>query len=184
MFKKIVISLITFAVTLSILLAIFIKPVTKFVFEKADDLISYLIEEQEREWQEAIERGEIIPGRDTMLIWNNQYEMLHGGDGDGFFIHYKDGLIDKIVDKVTEYKKKNEKLFILSEEGYVTVDENDLCKVYVTVPKEEFVSGYSMDDYGNKKYFSRFIEHEKITYLKSFDEFTEEEKKVFNKMEK
>ena len=79
---------------------------------------------------------------------------------------------------------KKDKLYILSDEGYVTVDENNFCKVFITVPKEEFTSGYSVDENGNKTYFYRLVEDGKIVYLPSFEKFTEEEQKVLNKMKK
>ena len=77
-----------------------------------------------------------------------------------------------------------EKLYVLSDEGYAVIDKNNLCRVCVTVPDDEFVNGYTVDDAGNEIPISRYIENENVIYLKSYSEFTGEERKVFEKMEK
>ena len=56
------------------------------------------------------------------------------------------------------------------------------CKLYITVSPDEFISGYSIDDQGVKHEKSRFVNDEHIQYLSEYDDFTDEEKEIFEKM--
>ena len=54
--------------------------------------------------------------------------------------------------------------YILSDDGFAILDENNNCRIYI----------YS--DYDN------FIQNDKLKYLYSFSDFSEEEQKVFYDM--
>ena len=81
-------------------------------------------------------------------------------------------------------KKKKGILYILSDEGYVVIDDNNLCRMHITIPNEEFVSGYYEDESGMRTYISRFIDDANIKYLESFNDFSKDEQKIFEKMKK
>ena len=72
---------------------------------------------------------------------------------------------------VNNYKKKNNKLYVHSDEGYCVVDiKSNTAKVLITVEKQ---------------YFSNLVgENEAVIYLSSYDEFLDEDKKVFEKLAK
>ena len=89
-----------------------------------------------------------------------------------------------LLKNIASYKIVEEKLYVKSKDGYAVIDKNNLCRVCVTVPDDEFVNGYTVDDAGNEIPISRYIENENVIYLKSYSEFTDEERKVFEKMEK
>ena len=78
---------------------------------------------------------------------------------------------DKVFIGVSEYKKKNGKFYVIAEEGYAVIDKNDICRAFVI---EE------CDLYRRDKH----IENERVIYLESKDGFSEEEIKIFDKMEK
>jgi hypothetical protein len=72
---------------------------------------------------------------------------------------------------VNSYKKKNDKLYVYADEAYCVVDiKSNTAKVLITVEKQ---------------YFSNLVgENEAITYLSSYDDFSAEDKKVFEKLKK
>lgn len=147
------------------------------------DLFSYFIFKQlEREDEirrNKIENGEIVAGKDTALIWGNIYEIWNQSGDYRLSIETKN-LTRNILEKIQNYKKIDNCLYIVSEEGFAVIDENNLCRAYVTVPETEFVNGYSIDSEGNKVYYSRFIEDDNIQYLDDYDDFTDDEKNVFD----
>ena len=168
-----------------IIIALFsAKPIFTFSTNIFWNFVAEQFEKEEQERLDAIERGEIIIGKDTMLVWNDKYVLYHQAGNDTLCIHYKDGNEESIIGKVTQYKKKKGALYILSDEGYVVIDDNNLCRVHMTIPKEEFVSGYYEDNDGKRTYISRFINDTNIKYLDSFNAFSEDEQKIFENMKK
>ena len=159
-----------------------VKPIFKFSTDVFWNFIAEQLEKEEQERLAAIERGEIIIGKDTMLVWNDKYVLYHQAGDDTLCIHYEDGNEESIIGKVTQYKKKKGILYILSDEGYVVIDDKNYCRVYITIPKEEFVSGYYEDKDGKRTYISRFIDDANIKYLESFNDYSEDEQKIFKKM--
>ena len=76
---------------------------------------------------------------------------------------------DVLLAFVNSYKKKNDKLYVYADEGYCVVDiKSNTAKVLITVEKQ---------------YFSNLVgENEAVTYLSSYDDFSAEDKKVFEKL--
>ena len=158
------------------------KPILEFSTNAFWNFVAEQLEKEEQERLAAIERGEIIIGKDTMLVWNDKYVLYHQAGDDTLCIHYEDGNSESIIGKVTKYKKKKDVLYILSHEGYVVIDDDNLCRVHITIPKEEFVRGYGEDENGKRTYISQFIDDANIKYLESFNDFSENEQKMFEKM--
>ena len=69
-------------------------------------------------------------------------------------------------------------------EPYVVIDDKNYCTVYITIPKEDFVSCYYEDKDGKRTFISRFIDDANIKYLESFNDYSEDEQKIFKKMKK
>lgn len=174
---------IIFAAALIVGIIFSFKPLMKIASDSFWNFIAEQFEKEEQERRQRIENGEIVAGKDTVLIWENKYEIGHFPDGNHLEIHI-DGLINPVLKNVTAHKVKKEKLYIVSEEGYAVINKNNICTVYVTVPSDEFVNGYSLDKEGNRSYISRYIEDENIQYLSAFDEFSEEEQEMLNKLKK
>ena len=102
-----------------------LKPIFKFSTDVFWNFIAEQLEKEEQERLAAIERGEIIIGKDTMLVWNDKYVLYHQAGDDTLCIHYEDGNEESIIGKVTQYKKKKGILYILSDEGYVVIDDKN-----------------------------------------------------------
>lgn len=144
--------------------------------------IANKLNEEDAERQQKVENGEIVRGKDTVIIWENMFEIGHYSDGNHLSIKNEDYTFDTVIEKIENYTVSNEKLYIVSEEGFVVIDKSNLCRVYITVPDKEFVNGYSTDEDGEKHYISRYLVNEHIQYLSSFDEFSEEERMILNEM--
>lgn len=158
----------------------------KSILHKTSDIfwtvIANQLDREEKEREEKIANNEIVRGKDTVLVWNNLYEIGHFSDGKHLSIKTGD-INDNILEKIYSYKVSKNKLYICSEEGYAVIDDNNFCKVFVTVPAVNFVNGYSEDEYGNRLYISRFVEDEHIMYLENYDDFSENERKMFNRLD-
>ncbi len=109
------------------------------------------------------------------------YEIGYYSDGNHLSINNKNYLVN-VLNEIIKYEVIDEKLYILSEEGFAIIDKNNLCRIYVTVPEEEFISGYNTDSDGNNRYINGYIENEHIQYLSDFNGFSTEEQKIFNKI--
>lgn len=162
------------------------KPLLNIASNSFWNFIAEELDKEEQARMEKIANGEIVAGKDTVLIWENKYEIGHFPNGNHLVTHRNGsiGLLDVVLEKITNYKVKKEKLYIVSEEGYAVIDKNNLCKVYVTVPEDKFINGYTIDEQGNKSYISRYIENDNIQYLSGFDEFSENEQKLLKKLQK
>lgn len=133
-----------------------------------DITINELLRE-EADRQERIKNGEIVPGRDTAFIWENRYVIYHNLDDYALYIE-QNGDLEQIIKNIKCYDGSNKKFYVVSDEGYVIIDKNNMCRVCITVSADKFSSDYTTD--------------EKVRYLSSFDEFDEKEQKYFNMLEK
>ena len=66
-------------------------------------------------------------------------------------------------------------LYVLSDDGFAVIDNENNCRVFVFTPKEEF--GYTVQHYGS-------IDDEHVRYLLSYEDFSESERKIFEKLGK
>lgn len=146
-----------------------IKPLSGMAAESLRDFVCRQLDKEEEERQRKIANGEIVSGKDTVCIWGNMFEIGHYPSGNHLEI-YTDGLRKPVLRKVTKHKAVKKKLYILSEEGYAVIDEDNLCRALVTAPEDE------------SNCEKRSDENEYIRYLSDFDEFSEDEQAVFNKL--
>ena len=106
-------------------------------------------------------------GKDTVyVVGNGKFCLGKTSVGIDLSMHNGNGQTGVVLAYVNKYKKKKDKLYVYADEGYCIVDEvENVAKVLITVQEQ---------------YFSNLVgEDESITYLSSYDEFTEEEKTVF-----
>ncbi len=142
--------------------------------EKASDMfwgaISAQLEKEEAERQRKYENHEVVIGRDTVAVFDKHYDIgktydLNGKRIDHLWIVVEDA--DGVVlSGVTHYDSRRGCFYVIAEEGYAVIDKNDYCRVYLTVSEEE-----------RDKIESKYIE-----YLDSYKEFSEKERKYFDKM--
>ena len=166
----------------SLLCVFSIKPVMQSISYGFWNFIAENLDREEQERNRKAANGEIIRGKDTVLIWGEMYEIGHYSDGDHLSIKNKDASLTNILKKIKKHKVSHEALYIVSEEGFGIIDKNNFCRVYITVPKEEFVSGYYIDAEGNQENISRYVENIHIQYLADFNEFSIEEQEELKEL--
>ena len=130
------------------------------------DLVGAEFDREERIRAEKIANGEIVRGKDTVLIWGDTFEIGHLPDSDNLYI-YISGSPHTVLRGVSTYKKTGECLYIIADEGYAIIDNNDFCRIYIN------------SDSQTDAIDSSRVESEHLKYLSSFDEFTPSEREVF-----
>ncbi len=137
--------------------------------EKASDVfwgaISAQFEREEAARLKKIENHEVVRGRDTVAVWGKHYDIGKTISGNHLSVVIEDAE-GVILDSVTHRDSKGGYYYVISEEGYAVIDKNDYCRVCLTVSEEE-----------RDKIESKYIE-----YLDSYEEFSEKERKYFDKL--
>ncbi len=125
-------------------------------------------------------------GRDTIFVLGDGKFQVGKFSGDKvFFMHNENQTTEVLLQKVARYKGDKSNLYVISEEGYGIADsKTNKCRLYITVPPEEFIRGYGTDSEGIQHPISRFLNDEHIQYLNSYDDFSSEEKAIFEKIKK
>ena len=112
-------------------------------------------------------------GKDTVFVWEDGvFQIGHYSTGNHLEFH-ENGITTTILENVDSYKIKD---------GYAVIDQKNIAKILLTVPESEYTNGYSINKNGEKEPYSRFIDNTNIQYIMNFDEFTESEQKVLNKL--
>ena len=114
------------------------------------------------------------PGKDTVyIVGDGKFSLGKTTAGTHLSMHTSeyDTNDDVLLAFVNKYKKKNDKFYVYSDEGYCVVDiKKNTANLLITVEKQ---------------YYSNLVgENEAVTYLLSYDDFSSEDKKVFDKMVK
>jgi len=80
---------------------------------------------------------------------------------------FTDGGNADILDHVTDHKRSGDKVYVYSDEGYCVIDENsNTAEILLNFPEH-----------------SHTISDPAVTYLESFDDFSDKAKKIFTDME-
>ena len=154
-----------------------------FIYPLLDKVIE---EDEERQRKKANgEEVEIIHGKDTIFEMGDLYCISkYGLDNDRVLMLHDTSPSSDIISRIYDYSFHNNSLYIVSYEGYAVIDKNDLCKVYITVPLEDFMDGkeYGVTSKGERLFYSGKTESEYVVYLDSFDDYSKEEQDKLNEM--
>lgn len=150
------------------------KPVTQF--------FTVMFWEEMFKIRQNTEYGAI--GRDTVcVIGNGKFQIIKTSEKNLIMYSDDNTFTEVLLRKVSKHKIKHGFLYIISDDGYGIVDGNtNLCRLYITVPKDEFIQGYGSDSKGNIYTISALVKDKHVQYLDSLDDFSENEKNVFDKM--
>jgi hypothetical protein len=123
-------------------------------------------------------------GKDTIIsLGDGKFSIGKFADDKVLVMYNEDKTMESLLCKVSKYKTKKGKLYIISDEGYGIADsKTNTCKLFVSVSPEQFTNGYGIDSDGIHHPISRFLNDEHVEYLQSYDEFSSEEKVIFEKM--
>lgn len=142
------------------------------IFERITyNLIAGQLDREEKNRLKRKEAGLPVAGRDTHLIWHDKYTITKYSDVI-ILEFYANNERYRLLHKISDFKVKNDKLYVLSEEGYAVIDEKNICKIFINNIKE---SHYVETDIS--------VKDNHLQYLSTFNEFSKEEKKTFKKLE-
>ena len=179
-FFVIILSLLFIAVI--IVMGINIKTISNSVSDRFWGFIAQQLEKEEQARQESPYPGSF--GKDTVIFMGDGKFCISNVVNEKQLIMYNENSpLDVLLSNITEYKKNKDILYVIGIEGFGIVDgKTNMCRLLITIPDEEYIDGYAIDVNGEKHYKSRYIDDPYVTYLSSYEEFTENERKIFDKM--
>lgn len=123
-------------------------------------------------------------GRDTVLvIGNGKYQIVNSPKELNLIMYNNSNVTEVVMSDIKNYKKYNNKVFIVSLEGYSIIDETtNTCVTYIFVAQQKYGGAYVEDDMGNITFIPHEIKDESFIYLDTYDDFTKEEKEIFDEM--
>ena len=121
-------------------------------------------------------------GKDTVLIWNDTYDIGRFIDGNHLFIWEEKTSYYRVLSNVKKHRVKGGKLYIVAEDGYAVIDKKDLCRIFLTIPEEEFVKKIGYDETGNPIYISKRVDNHLIEYLDNFTDYSDREQKILKQI--
>ena len=110
-------------------------------------------------------------GKDTVFVSrpNGKFNIGQCSEIQVLFVHTEDNERNALLSFVTDHRRSDDKVYVYADEGYCVIDETtNTAEVLVIVEEQYALSG--TDDPA-------------VTYLKSFDDFSDEAKGVFGEME-
>ena len=134
---------------------------------------SFLANQLEREEEVAEHSIYGRVGRDTVFVLGDgKFQIGKFGDVTALVMYYEDDLLlETLLSDVKAYRKKNNKLYVISSEGYGVVDGNsNTCKLVITAKKQKITK------------YNDAEENRRITYIESYDLLEDGEKKIFETM--
>ena len=151
------------------------KNIFSYLSDRVLDFVSYQFYLEEKEREEKIANGELVRGKDTVIIWENTYEIFHSADGNDLVIDTANEC-DTILYRVRAQKVLDNKLYVVSDDGCAVIDKNKVCRVFITNFKNKSANEIEVDSNGEK------TESENIKYLSDYSEFQVSEKEILNKL--
>ena len=135
-------------------------------------------------------RKNYYPGsdRDVIHIFGDGKYQIGKSDHDKILIVYHTPYLESesyevILADVKTYKTKGQASYVVTGEGYAVIDEKtSLCRVFVSVEQQKYNGYYATDWSGKTEYIQRRATDVYVTYLRNFEEFTEDEQLIFKSM--
>ena len=110
-------------------------------------------------------------GKDTIFVSrpNGKFSIGQDSKSQALAVNTDDERHDILLSSVTDHKRIEDKVYVYSDEGYCVIDETaNTADVLVIVEAQYTVSGTN---------------DPAVTYLKSFDDFSDKAKEIFAEME-
>lgn len=90
------------------------------------NLIDIQFDKEEAEREKRIEAGLHVRGKDTTLIWRDKYDICKSSETRLLMI-YIDGDDQMVLDKVRDFDIDKKTLYVLSDDGYAVIDNENNC---------------------------------------------------------
>ncbi len=184
MSKKTIIIVVLSVLLIGVIVAVGMnfKTISTIISDRFWNFLAEQFEKEEKAREESKYGG---IGKDTIIsLGDGKFRIGKFADDKVFVMYNEDKTMESLLCKVSKHKEIKGKLYVISDEGYGIADsKTNTCKLLVCVPPEQFTNGYTADSEGVQHPISRFLGDEHVEYLKFYDEFSSEEKAVFEKME-
>lgn len=117
---------------------------------------------------------------------NLQFEITHCKDGNNLEYVYREFHKKErhiLLKSEFLYNICDNKMYVATKSGCAVIEDSGICRIYLNKGYEnEFSYDCTEDKYGYIIYGFQKFEHENVIYLSDFEDFSEDEKKVLNKM--
>ena len=87
-----------------------------------------------------------------------------------------------LFENVKGYTEKNEKLFLVSDEGIATISKNDILKIYIFDNQSDSYTPFTTNNEHGTFYYNKYYKADKIKRLCEFDEFSKKERSVLKRL--
>ena len=185
--KSLAIILIIFAISFILFEQVRMQTIGFVLSPVMDPLMEGILEE-DAERQKKIANGEeieIATGRDTVLEWGKKFHIVKLGlDNDKVLCVDEGKVFPRVLRRIRDYSFYGNSLYVVSYEGYAVIDANELCRIFITAPLNDFIERkeYGVTSKGESLFYSGKTESEYIVYLDSFSDYSKEEQDKLNKM--
>ena len=132
------------------------------------------------DYERSLEAGDDF----NKISWGDlSFQINHHKSGNNLeYVSVADKESYILLKSISSYKIAEGKLYVKSKDGYAIVDENNKCKIFADQSILQTMGDYTQDKYGNKLYSNQKVDKENIEYLLSYDDFSMQEKDIFEKM--
>lgn len=110
-------------------------------------------------------------GKDTIFVArpNGKFSIGQYYTNQALAVNTDEGMHDGLLSSVTDHKRSGNKVYVYADEGYCVIDEkSNTAEVLITVEDADTHSR---------------VNDPAVTYLTSFDDFSDKAKKIFRDME-
>ena len=121
--------------------------------------------ENEEKIRENSKYGSV--GKDTLVtLGDGKFQLIKFANDKALIMYKEDKTFESLLHKVSNYKRIGDKLYVVSDKSYGVVDgKTNMCRLYKVAS--------SLETTANNEY---------IKHLSSYEEFSKEEKAIFEAM--
>lgn len=166
--KKFILLSISVCVLLSGSLIYFSKDnIENYLWRKIDNRLDY-------------ERSLKVGDNFNKISWGDlSFQINHNKDGNNLeYVNAENEKKHILLNNISSYKILNGYLYVKAPSGYAIIDGNNFCRIYTDCFNDEQSNNHD----SNKVHDSQMLKFEKIEYLSDFNEFDENEQKIFKKL--
>lgn len=118
-------------------------------------------------------------GRDTILVFSDgKYQILKSGNEKNLVMYDDQRKAIDLLQNVISYKVLNNKLYVISSEGYCVSDAvTGKSIIYITQNEAEYIKGYEYVN-GKEIPISKKVSHNDVKYISAFEEFSDEDSEI------
>lgn len=147
-----------------------------FRHEIQDNIISLIAYELDREREKDV-------GRYTVEEFGSgKFTINHDASGNHLNMHENDSTAVVILENISHYKEKNDKLYAVAPCGETVIDKSNIAYVHRNDYDPTIDKDAKITRGGSYIIFSKHYISDSLIYLDSYDDFNETDRKIFDKI--